>query len=81
MIPHKRGDVRFLLIAILVALAGLMAVVILPQARTAAGAVTAGFILLLVVKHLGLAALVGGPVSAFLRLRFPGLFRPKPDSE
>lgn len=81
MIRHRRGDVRFVAVALLVTLAGLLAFIFIPKTRGGAGAATVGFLVLLALKHLGLAALVGGPVSAFLRLKARALFGDKPRTE
>lgn len=50
-----------------VAVAGLVLYRFIPQHRLASGTVTAGIIVLMVLKHVGLFSVIGAPSFAFFR--------------
>ena len=61
------GDALSWIIVAFVAVAGLALYRYIPQHRLASGTVTAGIIVLMVLKHVGLFSVFGAPSLAFFR--------------
>lgn len=66
---HRHGNLQFWALVAFVAVAGLGLFLFIPRYEIASGAAT-GLIALMVVKHLGLLASFGAPLSAVARKWF-----------
>ena len=62
-------DLRLWLLAIAGIVIGVSIAIWVPEVRTASGAVTAGIVVLLVLKHLGILIAVASPFGALARSR------------
>lgn len=63
----NHGDARVWVLAMFVAVAGLAVYRLIPHYRLASGTVTAGIIVLMVIKHVGLVSVFGAPGFAYSR--------------
>jgi hypothetical protein len=61
------GDARDLVAIAFVVVAGLGVFLFIPQLEIPSGAAATGIVALLVLKHLGLLAVVGAPLAGFVR--------------